>query len=203
MKLIGKLCTILVLAVSLASAASAQTAPPEERKADHDALRAILTKSAEALNARKLDSVADILHPAFTVITVDNQKLVGLDALRKYYTGLFDGPNAVLTKLEVKPVADELTRFVSETSGVVYGVSDDTYTFRDGDVRTMKTRWSAVVQKDGDAWKLVNVHFSANLLDNPMLDAAKGYAQRLMWIAGAVGLVLGALLMLMLRRRPR
>jgi uncharacterized protein (TIGR02246 family) len=203
MTLIAKLRTILVLALWAANVAFAQTAPPEERKADHDALRAILAKSADALNTRKLDSIADLLHPGFTVITVDNQKLVGVDALKKYYAGLFDGPNAMLAKLEVKPVADELTRFVSDSSGVVYGVSDDTYTFRDGDVRTMKTRWSAVVQKDGDAWKLVNVHFSANLLDNPMLDAAKGYAQRLMWIAGVVGLVLGALLMLMLRRRPR
>jgi ketosteroid isomerase-like protein len=203
MAVIQKLCTVLVLALSFATVAAAQTAPPEERKADHDALRAILTKSAEALNTRKLESVADMVHPAFTVITVDNQKLVGLEALRKYYAGLFDGPGALLSKLEVRPVADELTRFVSDTSGVVYGVSDDIYTFRDGDVRTMKTRWSAMVQKDGGAWKLVNVHFSANLLDNPMLDAAKGYAQRMMWIAGAVGLVLGALLTLMLRRRPR
>lgn len=203
MKLIRKLCSILVAALALGGVASAQTAPAEERKADHDALRAILAKSAEALNTRKLESVADVVHPGFTVITVDNQKLVGLDALKKYYAGLFDGSNAVLSKLEVKPVADELTRFVSETSGVVYGVSDDTYTFRDGDVRTMKTRWSAVVQRDGEAWKLVNVHFSANLLDNPMLDAAKGYAQRMMWVAGAVGLVLGALLVTMLRRRPR
>jgi uncharacterized protein (TIGR02246 family) len=203
MKLIRKLCSILVAALALGGVASAQTAPAEERKADHDALRAILAKSAEALNTRKLESVADVVHPGFTVITVDNQKLVGLDALKKYYAGLFEGPNAVLSKLEVKPVADELTRFVSETSGVVYGVSDDTYTFRDGDVRTMKTRWSAVVQRDGEAWKLVNVHFSANLLDNPMLDAAKGYAQRMMWVAGAVGLVLGAVLVTMLRRRPR
>ena len=67
------------------------------------------------------------------MITVDNQKLVGLDALKKYYAALFDGPNAMLAKMEVKPVADELTRFVGDTTGVVYGVSDDTYTFQDGE----------------------------------------------------------------------
>jgi ketosteroid isomerase-like protein len=193
----------LLLGLAFAGAAAAQTAPPEDRKADHDALRAILAQSAEALNTRKLDAITGLLHPGFTVITVDNQKLVGVDALKKYYAGLFEGPNAMLTRLEVKPVADEVTRFISDTSGVVYGVSEDTYTFRDGDVRTMKTRWSAVVQKDGDAWKLVNVHFSSNLLDNPMLDAVKGYAQRMMWIAGGIGLVLGTVVALLLRRRPR
>ena len=52
----------------------------------------------------------------------------------------------------------------------------------------MKTRWSATVAKDGDAWKLVNVHFSANAFDNPMLDAAKAYAQKMAIIAGVVGL---------------
>jgi uncharacterized protein (TIGR02246 family) len=203
MNLIRKLCSVLVLTLSLAGAAFAQTSPPDDRKADHDALRTLLSRATEALNTRKLDAVADMLHPGFTIITVDNQKLVGLDTVKKYYAGLFDGPNAILAKMEIKPVSDELTRFLGESSGVVYGVSDDTYTFRDGDVRTMKTRWSAVVQKDGDAWKLVNVHFSANLLDNPMLDAAKTYAQRMMWIAAAVGLLLGVVLMALLRRRPR
>ncbi len=71
-----------------------------------------------------------MLHPGFTIITVDNQKLVGLDTVKKYYAALFDGPNAMLAKLEAKPVADELTRFLGDTTGVVYGVSDDTYTFR-------------------------------------------------------------------------
>lgn len=194
---------LCVAALFVASVVSAQTPPDEARKADHDALRALLVQSAAALNARNLDAAAPLLDPGLTLITVDNQKLVGLDAVKKYYAGLFEGPSAMLTKMEVKPVADDLTRFISDTSGVVYGVSDDTYTFRDGDVRTMKTRWSAVVQKEGDAWKLVNVHFSSNLLDNPMLDAAKASVTKAALLAGLVGLVVGALLMALLRRRAR
>jgi ketosteroid isomerase-like protein len=201
----GQLGRILcsVAAIVATGVALAQAPQVEERKQDHDALRALLVKSAQALNARNLDSMAGALHPGFTVITVDNQKIVGLDAFKKYYASLFDGPNAVLTKLDAKPVADELTRFVDDTTGLVYGVSDDAYVFKDGETRTMKTRWSAVVAKDGDAWKLVNVHFSANAFDNPMLDAAKAYVQKIAIIAGVVGLVVGALLMALLRRRPR
>jgi len=201
----GKLGTFLcaVAAIVATGVALAQAPQVEERKQDHDALRALLAKATQALNTRTLDSMAGALHPGFTIITVDNQKIVGLDALKKYYASLFDGPNAVLTKLEAKPVADELTRFVDDTTGVVYGASDDTYVFKDGETRTMKTRWSATVAKDGDAWKLVNVHFSANAFDNPLLDAAKAYAQKMAIIAGVVGLVVGALLMALLRRRPR
>lgn len=197
-------CMACVVAVVVASSiASAQTPPIEERKADHDALRELLVKSSQALNTRNLDSMAGALYPGFTVITVDNQKLVGLDALKKYYSGLFDGPNAVLAKLETKPVADELTQFLDETTGVVYGASDDTYIFKDGDTRTMKSRWSAVVAKDGSAWKVVNVHFSVNLFDNPLLDAAKTYTWKIAIIAGVAGLLVGALPMAFLRRRSR
>lgn len=192
---------LCVAAMLLAGLASAQTPPAEARKADHDALRALLSRSAEALNARNLDAVAPLLHPALTVITVDNQKLVGLDAAKKYYAALFDGPDAVLSKMEVQPVADELTQFISPTSGVVYGVSDDRYTFTDGDVRTMKTRWSAVVQKEGNDWKLVNVHFSSNLLDNPMLDAAQAYVKKTATFAGLIGLIVGGLFVLLIQRR--
>lgn len=193
----------VVAAIVATSLASAQTPQTEVRNPDHDSLRALLTKSAEALNERNLDSMAGAVHPGFTVITLDNQKLVGLDALKKYYAELFDGPNAILYKMEVNPVADELTLFLDETTGVVYGTSEDTYHFKDGDTRKMKTRWSAVVTKDSGAWNLVNVHFSSNLLDNPMLDAAKAYAQKTAMIAGVVGLIVGALLMALLRRRPR
>lgn len=197
-------CMACVVAVVVASSiASAQTPPIEERKADHDALRELLVKSSQALNTRNLDSMAGALYPGFTVITVDNQKLVGLDALKKYYSGLFDGPNAVLAKLETKPVADELTQFLDETTGVVYGASDDTYIFKDGDTRTMKSRWSAVVAKDGSVWKVVNVHFSVNLFDNPLLDAAKTYTWKIAIIAGVAGLLVGALPMAFLRRRSR
>ncbi len=195
---------VCVLATLVASTvASAQTPALEERKTDHDALRALLAKSATALNTRKLDSMADELHPGFTVITVDNQKLVGLNALKNYYSELFDGPKAILEKLETRPVADEVTQFVDATTGVAYGVSNDIYRFKDGDTRTMKTRWSAVVVKEGDVWKLVNVHFSANVLDNPLLDTLRAQTQKLALLAGAAGLIIGALLMALLRRRPR
>jgi ketosteroid isomerase-like protein len=189
----------VLLFIVLSGAANAQD--KADREKDHEALRAILVKGAEALNTRNLDIVAPLLDPGFTIITVDNRKEVGLDAFKKYYAGLFDGPNAMFNKIEVHPVADELTRFLDENSGVVYGTSDDTFHFKDGDVRSMKTRWSATVQREGDGWKLVDVHFSANVLDNPLLAAAKAFATKLAIGGLIVGLVLGALLTLLMRRK--
>jgi ketosteroid isomerase-like protein len=190
----------LALAIVLNSALA--QAPAEERPADHAALREILAKGTEALNTGNFDAIASVLHPAFTIITVDNQKLVGLEPFREYWKGLFEGDKALLQKIEVHPEADELTRFVADNVGIVYGTSNDTYTFRDGAKRTMRTRWSAVLEKDGEAWKLVNVHFSASILDNPVVDIAKNRAMKLAAGTAVAGLLLGLLIMGFLRRKP-
>src|SRR5262249_47056098 len=178
----------------------AQAPKPEEQ--DHAVLRALLVKGAEALNSRKFDAIAPSLDAGFTIITVDNQKLVGLDAFKNYYAGLFDGPSALFNKIEFNVVADDLTRFLDPTTGIVYGTSEETYTFKNGDVRKMKTRWSAVTRKDGNDWKLVNVHFSTSILDNPVLDAARSFTSKAAAGAAAIGLLVGIVLMALLRRRP-
>lgn len=196
-----RMCAWLA-ALLMCGTVAAQTPQIEERKQDHDALRAVLEQSAQALTSRNMDLLAPIADSGLIVITVDNQKLIGLDAFRKYYNGLFDGASATLTKFETKPVADDLTRFLSETTGVAYGTTEDTFHFKDGDVRSMKSRWSAVVQKEANAWKLVSVHFSANLVDNPVIHAAKSYAMKLAAGAAVAGLIVGALLMMLMRRKP-
>lgn len=186
-------------AMALITATSAMA--QEQRKADHDQLRELLKRGAEALNTRKLDALAPYLHPDFTVVTVDNRKLRGLPEFKQYWNGLFEGKDAVLKSVETKPEADELSRFLDDNTGLSFGTSDDRYTFNDGDVRQMKSRWSAVVQKDGDAWKIVSVHFSANLLDNPVLDATKQAVQKWALMAGAIGVAIGIAIGFVLRRR--
>ena len=174
----------------------------EERSQDHDQLRALLKRGAEALTTRELNPMAPYLHPEFILVTVDNRKLKGIAELQGYLNELFDGEKPTLKSMEVHPEADELTTFLDDNSGIVYGTSNDRYTFSDGDVREMTSRWSAVVQKDGETWKLVSVHFSANLLDNPVIDAAKNTARRMIIIVGSTGLAAGLAIGFLLRRRP-
>jgi ketosteroid isomerase-like protein len=193
------LVALVVLILGVPTGALAQ----EERKQDHDQLRALMKKGAEALSTRNLDAMAPYVHPDFTVVTIDNKKLKGIAELKAYYDSLFEGKGALLKAIEVRPEADEATDFLDANSGVSFGTSNDRYTFLDGDVREMKSRWSAVVQKDGDTWKLVNVHFSANILDNPVLNAAKSALRNTMLIAGAVGLLVGVAIGFLLRRRRK
>ena len=180
---------------------TASLAQQEERHEDHEALRALLKTAAEALNTRNFGTIAPLLHQDFTIITVDNQKLTGLEAFERYWNNLFSGEDAVLERIEVNPEADELTRFLDENTGVSHGTSRDTYHFTNGDVRTMNTRWTAVVQKQEGPWKLVTVHFSANILDNPVLEATRRQTLNIAGSALIGGLVLGIAITLIARRR--
>lgn len=195
-----RFAVLVLLTLGLSPPASAQ----EERSQDHEQLRALLRRGAEALTTRQVDPMAPYLHPEFTVVTVDNRKLKGIAELQRYWNELFGGKAPLLKSMEARPEADKLTTFLDDNTGVVYGTSNDRYTFADGDVREMTSIWSAVVQKDGGIWKLVSVHFSANVLDNPVLDAAKSAAQRMAIIVGVAGLVVGLVIgfLLVRRRRP-
>jgi ketosteroid isomerase-like protein len=188
----------LIFALTLVVSGSALA---EERQEDHDALRAMLRTATEALNSQNFDLIQPLLHENFTIITVDNQKFTTLDDFRTYWNGLFAGDIPLLQRIEVNAVADDLTTFLDESTGVVHGTSRDTYYFTDVGVREMPTRWTAVVQKaDGD-WKLVKVHFSANILDNPVLDAAKASTIKLAGLALLVGIILGAGIVYLVKRR--
>ena len=81
-------------------------------------------------------------------------------------------------------------------SAVAWGTTVETYELSDGLKFTLNANWSTtIVKKDGD-WKIAALHFSTNLFDNPLLRNA----ERLVWIAGLVGLLAGVLAAWLLSR---
>lgn len=173
-----------------------------ERDADHEALRGLMKTSSEALNTSNFDLLKQTLSSKnFTFITVDNQKFNNLEEFKTYWEKTFNGPTAMLKTVKVEPTATSETQFLSDNVGVVDGTAEETYTFRDGDIRKMTTSWTAVVNKEEGGWKIAQIHFSANILDNPVLSAAKKAAGSNILIPALVGFALGALLLGVIRRK--
>lgn len=186
----------LIFPILMMALSSINSSIADEREADHAALREIMKISSEALNTKNLELLKPILSTQrFTITTVDSQKFESLEAFDSYWSALFEGEKALLKRIEVAPTADRLTEFVAENVGLVEGVSTETYHFTDGDVIPMQTRWSAVTIREGKDWKLASIHFSANILDNPLLDAAKQRMTQYIIAAALAGLVLGLILM--------
>lgn len=191
-------------AAMLLSATLAQAAQPElspEDKQDHEALRALLATFTKAFNTRNLDPLLPHLHPQFTVTMVNQDVVTSPGELKGYLAQQFDGPDALLTDVKIKPDADVLTAFVDGRIGINRGSSVDTYTLKDGRVVTLNTRWTGTAIKDGGQWKILNAHIGLNAIDNPILDGMEKL--KWLWTGGAlaVGLVAGFLLAWMVKKR--
>jgi hypothetical protein len=91
-------------------------------------------------------------------------------------------------------VADALTELSEDkTWGLVRGSGIEQYTLADGRKYDMKTRWTAIMQKNADGkWRLRGIHIGTDFLDNPILDDAKAALLKVGIGAGAGGLLIGA-----------
>ncbi len=175
----------------IALAALVIGAQAQDRKQDHDELRAMLKTVTEAMNSRNIDAFAPLFHDKFSITTVDQQVFTNLNDFKTYFNGLFTGGKTPLQSITFTPTADALTEFVGEDIGFVHGVSTDTYTFTDGDTRVMTSRWTATLYKNNGKWKVLNVHIGTSLFDNPVLAALKDWLYKVGVGAGIAGLILG------------
>jgi ketosteroid isomerase-like protein len=151
-----------------------------------------------AFNARDFNALASVLHRDFSAVTADQQRFTSLPAFRSYWENLFQG---VFKRVTVNPTADELTSFLGEDVGLSTGTSTDTWELTNGDSRVMNVRWTAIVQKVDGQWKVRAVHIGTNLLDNPVLHAAKRTATQVAIATLMGGLVVGGLLGVLIGRR--
>jgi ketosteroid isomerase-like protein len=177
-------------------------ASAQDRNRDHDELRALLKTVTDAMNSRNIDALAPLFHEKFSITTVDQQVFTNLSDFKKYFDGLFTGDKPLLKSVTFNPKADALTEFVGEDVGFVHGVSEDSYAFADGDSRQMTSRWTATLHKDNGKWKILNAHIGANLVENPVLTALKGWLYKVGVGAGVAGLLVGFVIGRLARRKP-
>ena len=196
MKISIRLLSFCFLASLLSLSAFAQS-----REQDHEELRALLRAATEAMNAKNFDALTPLFNDQFSITTVDQKIFTNIGDFKAYYESLLNGQNAPLKSIVFKPEADDLTVFVGDNMGLSHGTSTDTYNFSDGDTRTMTSRWTATVYKRDGKWKILNIHIGTNLLDNPVLAAAKSYVYKVGAGAAIGGLVVGFLIAWFLRSR--
>ena len=108
--------------------------------------------------------------------------------------------------MEIKLNPDALTQLYGDHEnpswGLVYGGGVENYQLTDGRFLPMKTRWTATVIKESDGkWRILALHIGANFYSNPIFDAVKDSTKY--YAAGglALGLLLGGLIMVFLRRK--
>jgi uncharacterized protein (TIGR02246 family) len=188
--------SLLIVLALLASTATAQQAS-SEREADHQQLRELMASVQEAANALDADALAPHFTEPFSIIMVDQSLITDVQGLRDYFDRFFRQPDSPLEGVTVTLEADELTRFLGDSVGVNHGTSHDVYALRGGGEMTLDSRWTGTFVKQDGHWRITALHLGVDMLDNAILEGAKG-----LWVWwGGGGLLAGILLGLLLFRR--
>lgn len=174
-------------------------------QAIHQELRGLLQGIETAINNEKYGDLKQYFDANLHVTTINQNIITTPEGIDAYFKEWF-GEGGYLKKLDIKLNADALTKLYGDPAnpswGLVYGGGVENYQLTDGRFLPMKTRWTATVVKSSDGkWRILALHIGANFYSNPIFDAVKESTKY--YAAGglAIGLLLGALLMVLINKR--
>lgn len=182
----------------MSDANSIQTA----QEADHQALRAMRDAFVGAYNRGDINGMLAVCDENVAFTAMDGRVSHGHSGIRSYHEQMLSGPRPRVKSTAIDAVeADQLTTLYDGAFGVATGWADTSYKLADGLTFACRVRWSnSMVKKDG-AWKIVSVHTSTNVFDNPILNLSKKAAGYTAAATAAVGLAVGGALGWFFRRR--
>jgi ketosteroid isomerase-like protein len=163
--------------------------------AAHNELRALRTEVIEAITKGDFDSVLRHVHTNVVITWQNNEVCRGHKGLLDFFNRM--GKDA-FKGYKVPPTPDELTILYGGDTGISFGHTVAQYTIV-GKTIEMTSRWTATLVKENGHWLLASYHVSANLLNNPLLNAAKSG----LYLAAGVALVAGLVIGLLLGKRKK
>ena len=175
---------------------------PDPREDDRKQLRAMLAEFEAAINAQSIERMVTAMDDNVTVIWLNAEVSRGKDEVKAYYGRMVGHDKAILSKYLTKATIGAPAKFYGDVAIADGSTADEFYPIARG-VFKLDSRWSTTVVKNAGQWKIVTLHLSSNVFNNPLLDEVKGDIVK----AGVGGFVGGFLLMFViawvLRRRAR
>ena len=172
-----------------------QPARAQNEAADRTALRELREALVNAITSGNSDGVIKHAHPNITVTWQNNEVCRGHAGLRDFFG---KSTKSKFQAYRKPPTPDELTILFSANTGVAFGETIAEYVIF-GKRMEMKSRWTATAVKEEGSWKLAAYHVSMNVLDNPLLGAAKAG----LYVAGGAALAVGLRAGILIGRRRK
>jgi ketosteroid isomerase-like protein len=191
MKLSARAIGIWLLLGCLLTTATAQAQQPALSAASteslHNELRALKDRAVAAVNKRDPDALMKELDSTITFTAMNNEVVHGLEQAKAYYQRMLVGAGRIVEDMSLAVEPDDLTTLYDNGStGISAGSATAHFKLATGTEFDVPLRWSATLHRASDRWAIASMHFSADMFDNPALDALKSTTK---WIAAGSGLV--------------
>ncbi|MES9987782.1 MAG: nuclear transport factor 2 family protein [Candidatus Thiodiazotropha endolucinida] len=165
-------------------------AADEPMDAERDQLLEKLKLVESSLNEKAFERLVPLLDPDVVVIFLNGEVARGIPQVQAYFDKVLDGSKAILKDYRTQATVGAPARFTGNVA-IADGTTKDNFTFADGSEMKVNTFWTVTLAKrDGD-WKVLQLHFSSNFFNNPLVAAIEQKMFMFAVIALLVGLAIG------------
>jgi ketosteroid isomerase-like protein len=197
----GSMCRTVFLLAALTALTSRSTlaADTDPHVEDRKHLLHLMAEVEAGINEQNIDRMLAQMADDATVTWLNAEVSRGKDDIKAYYRRMVGGEGAILKKYLTKARLAAPAKFYGDVAVADGTTADEFYPWKRGVFR-FNSNWSGTMSKVGDQWKLVSLHLSTNVFDNPLLDEY----QEMLWYVGfgafGAGLILMYLVMHFARR---
>lgn len=187
--------TVLILLLTLLNPAQAQDDP---HASDRKQMLSMLDDLKQALNDHDFAKAAMHLDENGVITYYNAEVTQGHEQGHAYFDRMLKDSAAVVKEYSLTGDISAPAVFHGSTA-VAYGTTEEHFKLAEGLEFVLHGRWTTTLQKKDGSWKIIALHFSSNLFDNPLLNNAK----RLTWILATVAFFAGLLVMFIFTRFAR
>jgi hypothetical protein len=173
--------------LALSTAAAQEPATTPENEAIHNELREMKKALVDAVLKQDFAAQLNYASPEVVVTWQNGEVVRGSEALRAFLDKNQASAQRVFQGYKEPPEPAELTILYGDDTGISYGTSVGRYSVLGMELE-LTNHWTATLVRQDGRWVVAAYHVSNDILDNPLIDAAK---QSLFGV-GALALAIGA-----------
>jgi hypothetical protein len=148
-----------------------------------------------AINEQNVDRMLTQFADNATVTWLNAEVSRGKADIKAYYQRMVGGEHAILKKYLTKAKLGAPAKFYGDIAVADGTTADEFFPWKRA-VFKLDSNWSGTMGKIDGQWKLVSLHLSSNVFNNPLIDEYK----QMLWYVGAGSFVGGLVVMFVLSR---
>ena len=184
---------LIVLQAGGAAMLNAQSAPSQEDVEQmHQELRELKARAEKAVADRDRSALLAEFTENLVFTAINNEKVAGMEEAIAYFDKMLVGDDSFIEEMNVTFEPDDLsTLYLDEGAAVSTGASDARFKVRNGVEISLPLRWTVMLVRQHDRWKVAGVHFSADIFNNPLARSMSWYAAAVAFAIALAALALG------------